>query len=715
MSRSLSRILAVALTLAALSCKKHDPQPSRNTPVILISIDTLRSDHLPAYGYHGVLTPNIDRLRADSILFEHAYAHVPLTLASHATMLTGRLPSENGVRDNIGFRLDPKVGTLPAVLKRNGYATGAAVSAYVLRKETGIARGFDYYDDDVDANDPSVSVGRVQRRGEETTAVAEKWISAQAAKPFFFFLHLYEPHTPYSPPQPFLSRYPNHYDGEIACVDEIVGGFLQFLKKSDLYDRALIILVSDHGEGLDQHGEQEHGIFLYREALQVPLILKLPRSERANTTDSTNAQLLDLFPTIALQTSAGINLSGYSGSSLLGARQEARPIYSESYYARFHFGWSDQHSFIRAGSHYIESPKPELFDLSHDFDESRNILSDARRLYAELRTAIRPFIHEAANPSPVTEEEAAKLAALGYVGSAASKSGPLPDPKDRINTTKDIRRAFVLFDSGKYAETHEVLTALLRENPQMLDMWDMDARALNRLGRDEEAIAAAKNGLRLSPNTTHLAIMIARMSLDLGRLDEATQHAELALQSEPAAAHELLARIALARHDLDRAESEARQAVESKDRVAALLVLGEIALQRKNPAEALTLAQRAESFVAMHRQSPVKGVEFLKGDALARMDRSSEAETAFRAEIEHFPADPAPYKNLILLYVTQGRVDEATRLVFDLVKAAPYPPSYIAISSTLHTVGDDRGARYWAVEGLRRFPRNPALRKLAAG
>ncbi|HKO00063.1 MAG TPA: sulfatase, partial [Thermoanaerobaculia bacterium] len=237
--------------------------------MILISVDTLRSDHLPAYGYTGVATPNIDALRKDGILYKRAYSHTPLTLPSHATILTGTLPADHGLRDNVGFKLAPNVPTLASLLKKNGYATGAAVSAFVLRHETDISRGFDFYDDDVEPIGASTVIGRVQRDGRETARVAKSWIDRQQGT-FFFFLHLYEPHTPYTPPEPFFGRYPNHYDGEIAYADDIVGDFIGYLKQRDLYDKALIIFLSDHGEGLNEHGEEEHGIFLYREALQVP-------------------------------------------------------------------------------------------------------------------------------------------------------------------------------------------------------------------------------------------------------------------------------------------------------------------------------------------------------------------------------------------------------------------------------------------------------------
>ncbi|HEX9160675.1 MAG TPA: sulfatase, partial [Thermoanaerobaculia bacterium] len=286
--------LAVLLILAACSGRITD-HPSHATPVFLISVDTLRSDHLPAYGYTGVQTPNLDALRRDSVLYRRVYSQCPLTLPSHLTMLTGLRPGDHGVRDNIGFKLPDNVPTLASLLKQNGYATGAAVSAFVLRRDSGIGRGFDFYDDEVEPVGPTQVIGRVQRNGEETVRVAKAWIDQQA-KPVFFFLHLYEPHTPYTPPEPYFSRYANHYDGEIAYADAIVGDFIGYLKRKQMYDDALLIFLSDHGEGLNEHGEEEHGIFLYRESLQVPLLMKLPKSRHAGEAADAPIELTDVFP-----------------------------------------------------------------------------------------------------------------------------------------------------------------------------------------------------------------------------------------------------------------------------------------------------------------------------------------------------------------------------------------------------------------------------------
>ena len=245
--------------------------------MVIISIDTLRADHLPIYGAAGPETPAIDALAKDSVVFENAYSHVPLTLPSHVTILTGLLPKDNGVRNNLGYRFDSAAHpSVPTLLKARGYATGAAVSAYVLRGATGLAAAFDDYDDQMDRASEGTAMGEVQRPGARTVAVAVRWVNTRRDQPFFYLLHLFEPHAPYAPPEPFKSRYAAHpYDGEIAAADAVLGQFLEALKSGGVYDRATIILLSDHGEGLGDHGEAQHGIFLYREAIHVPLLLKL--------------------------------------------------------------------------------------------------------------------------------------------------------------------------------------------------------------------------------------------------------------------------------------------------------------------------------------------------------------------------------------------------------------------------------------------------------
>ncbi|MGA8810782.1 MAG: sulfatase-like hydrolase/transferase [Thermoanaerobaculia bacterium] len=719
--RSFSIRTAILLGASLLAACHGSRTPiDGHAPIIIISIDTLRSDHLPAYGYTKVETPAIDRFRADSILFEHAYSHCPLTLVSHASVFTGLLPADHGIRDNLGYDLNPKVKTLAELLKSKGYATGGAVSAIVLRGETGIKRGFDFWQDDIDLDPAFLSIGRAQRPGDATRALAQKWIGEHDhdSNPFFFFFHIYEPHTPYEAPEPFRSRYTNAYDAEVATADDIVGKFLDYLRAEGIYDRATILLMSDHGEGLGQHGEDEHGVLLYRETLQVALMLKLPKGARKGTSVAAPVQLIDVFPTIASAFGPAPNLPGKSLLDFDAKSTDDRPIYSETYYPRLHFGWNDMHSLISGAKHYIHATDPELYDLSTDPAETRNTLLEDRRTYVALRERIKPYIKSAATPSAVDDEQKQQLIALGYVGSTVSTApdAVLPDPKENIGKANAISQAFRLFRDDKFDETLTATTALLRDNPNMLDIWALQSRALSKLGRLDEAIDAAKQGLRIAPSTASLAVTIANLSLEVGRLDDAEAHAKLALKQLPHDGHEVLARVALRRKDFAKARQEANAAFDNDtNRPGKLMLVGQIALEEGKVEEALSDFDQAIALRQSKNQPALAHLNFFRGDALARLGRSEEAEAAFQAEIKNFPADPQPYKNLILLYAVENRTDAATQLIFALEKAAPTPPSYIAISETLKTIGDARGAKFWASRGLSRYPASKPLQALYRG
>jgi len=711
-----------AMVLALLSaCAPHTIEPPSNkTPVILISIDTLRSDHLPAYGYTKVETPNIDALRADSILYQRAYSHVPLTLPSHVTILTGMLPADAGVRDNMGTRLGDNVPTIAELLRKNGYATGAAVSAYVLRRETGVARGFDFYDDKTKGIANERLLGLIQRIGGETFQAAQPWLDAHASQPFFFFLHLYDPHTPYDPPEPFFSAYPNHYDGEIAYSDSVVGELISDLKRNGIYDKALIILLSDHGEGLRDHGEEEHGMFVYREEIQVPLILKLPHEQKKGTTVTTPVQLVDVFPTIVERTATEAPPDPHRiGQSLLTFLNggPSREIYSETYYPRLHFGWSDQHSLIEGDRHLIRAPGAELYDLAADPREKTNILQTDRRAFVKMSAALDPLIRDAKTPTGFDPEDAAKLAALGYVGSTVeTKPGEiLPDPKTKLSVLDDIHLAATLHSEGKEAEALQVTDRLLSNNPRITDIWDLKSKVLWNLGEHDAALAVAKIGLRENPHSIALLFDIADLSLAAGDLDQAARHAEIAMSVEPGHAHETLGKVALERKDYDEAEKQANLALQTvMDPTPEYMILGGVEKERGNLAKALEDYDRAAAAVQQRTPPSMEDLHLFRGDVLARLGRNEEAEREFRAEIRDFPHKARAYSSLILLLSTEGRLEEATKLVFEAFKAAPGPHTYTIIADTLVSIGDERGALFWAQQGLQRYPRDPEIRDLPA-
>ena len=710
--------VVAALLLSAAGCHRRGAIDTK-APIIIISIDTLRSDHLPAYGYGKVETPGIDAFRADAIRFDRAYSQCPLTLVSHASIFTGLLPAEHGVRDNLGYRLDPKAKTLAEMLKAGGYATGGAVSAVVLRGESGIKRGFDFWDDSIDLDPNTLSIGRAQRDGEATRAIAQQWIGEHKSQPCFFFFNIYEPHTPYEPPEPFRSKYGNTYDGEVAAADDVVGKFLGYLRDEGIYDRATILLLSDHGEGLGDHGEDEHGVLLYRETLQVPLLLKLPHSAQKGSSVGDPVELIDVMPTFAQAFGAKQTLAGKSLLDVANGKvKEQRDLYAETYYPRFHFGWSDLHSIISGPNHYIHGPKPELYDVVADTAERKNILQENRRTYVAMRDRIQPFIHAASAPAPVDDEQKQQLIALGYVGSTVNTAADavLPDPKENIGKANAISQAFRLYKDEKYEESLKVTSALLRENPRMLDIWALQARTLSKLNRREEAVDAAKEGLKLDPRSTSLAVTVANLSMDLGRYDDAEQHAKLALKEAPNEAHRLLAQIAIERKDYTKARAEANAALgEKRERPAAMMLLGRAAMSEGKLDEALGIFNQTIAVLASNKMHAPPKLNYFRGDTLARMGRGEEAEAAFLEEIRLFPRDPQAYRNLILLYAAEGKTREATQLIFSLEKESPTPPSYLAIAETLKIIGDIRGSRFWAARGLQRYPSDRQLAALLHG
>src|SRR4051812_30588654 len=478
-------------------------------PVILISIDTLRADHLPIYGYTKVRTPNIDALASQSVVFDRAYSHAPQTLPAHTSILSGALPFEHGVRDNIGFTVKQGQWLLQRALHDRGWPTGGFVSAYVLRAATGINQGFDTYDSELPASSGELSIGQVQRAGEQTLAAADTWLTQrEPGKPFFLFLHIYEPHKPYAPPARFSSYEP--YDGEIAYADEIAGRFLDRLRTLDLFDRSTIILLSDHGEGLGDHGEQEHGLFLYQETTRVPLMIKPAGWRGGSKRVPTPVQHIDVAPTL-LELAGEQKPAALKGRSLVPLIEGTGTlddigIYAEALYSRYHFGWSELYSLTDTRYRLIRAPRDELFDLERDPKESTSLAGERPQVRQAMRSALETLIKNAPidAPAAVSEQDKQRLAALGYVGggnnAALSLPGDsLPDPKDKISILERYRRAADLAGELKFNDAVLLYREVLAEDPAMTDVWLQLAEVEVRRGAMPEAIAAYGEVIKRKP------------------------------------------------------------------------------------------------------------------------------------------------------------------------------------------------------------------------
>jgi len=650
-------------------------------PVILVVIDTLRADRLPIYGYQAGRAPALTAFAREAVVFDRAYAHAPQTLPSHASMFTGRLPFEHKVRDNLGFTLGAGTPTLAEMFRSSGYRTGGFVSAYVLRPETGISQGFDVYDATFPPMAADRSVAQVQRPGPQTLAAAEAWLGSLTSDRLFLFLHLYEPHKPYRPPERFADL--GAYDGEVAFADEIVGTLFANLKKRGWYDTATIAVLADHGEGLGDHIEEEHGLFLYDEVIRVPWIMRLPRAQSAGRRVKDPVQHIDLLPTFAALTglTAPPGLRGRDLSVALFDRGAlpAQGIYAEALYPRYHFGWSELLSLTDDRYRYIKAPREELYDLERDPGERANIAAERVQSATALRSALEALVagRDVEAPSAVSDEDRQRLAALGYVGTQSSSSSggrrgeARADPKDKAPLLRTYRQAVERISEGRLEEGTRLLRNILDEDPAMTDVWSQYAAALGRLGRFHEAFDAYAHVIKLQPDEPNGPLGASSMLLALNRPEEARAHAELALASAPSQAHQAIALIEVARKRDDEAVRQAELAAAADPGLPMpAFIRGTIAYNNQQYDRALGLLLEAQKGYAQ-RSAQARDLHFMIGDALARLERYQEAEPYLKEEVRLYPQHVRARAGLALLYQSMGRGADAERTLVDLVRDVP--------------------------------------------
>ena len=699
-------------------------------PIIIISIDTLRADHLPAYGYKKVRTPAIDTLAADGVLFERAYSHAPQTLPAHAAIFSGRLPFENGVRDNVGFTVKSSERLLPQMLRDRGYTTGGVVSAFVLRKDTGIAQGFDFFDGEMAPATADASLMLVQRDGAASEAVAERWLDSIGSSRAFLFLHLYEPHKPYAPPGRFAEYSP--YDGEIAYSDEVIGRLMRYLKSHQLYDRSTIVLLSDHGEGLGDHGEQEHGLFVYDEAIHVPLIIKQESNAGGGRRVADLVQHIDLVPTLLDLVKAPVpgQLHGRSLKPLLNGtgRLPAPSVYSEALYARYHFGWSELTALTEERYRYIKAPTDELYDLQRDPHERDNIAADRGQARQALRGALDKLTASATlqAPAEVPADARERLQALGYVGAQAELAkgtgDTLPDPKDKHQILETYRAAVDLAGERKWMAAIALLQQILRTEPAMADVWSQLAAFAGRIDRLDLALDAYKHYIELTPSDPRGYLGAASVLFKQHKLEDAREHAALGADVTPetdrrtqAAAHELLAKIALARHDADAARAEATRAHQADPKLPLpAFVDARLLYDQGKFADALPFFEQALKEQRAAAGPPMSELHYYAGDTYGRLERYKEAEAEFAAELAAFPQNIRARAGLAMLYQATDRAAAASEAIADMLRTTPTPESY-ALASRLWTMfGDRRQADAVRADARRAFG-GAARRSGAAG
>ncbi len=525
--------LALALWLAAAGCA-----PRRPDNILLITLDTTRADRLGCYGYAGALTPALDRLAAAGVRFDHALSVAPLTLPAHATLLTGLLPPEHGLRVNGENSLPPGIPTLAETLRARGYRTGAFIASFVLNHRFGLARGFDEYDDRIRPDNLAESWVYLQRDGAEVTDPERGWLEQNAAGPFFCWIHLYDPHAPYQPhPELFGARFAaNPYDGDIAYMDRQIGRVLEWLRRRNLENQTLVVAVGDHGEDLFEHGERYHGLTLYDSTLRVPLIVRRPGVVAAGRVVREPVSIADLAP--ALRSWVGIPARDAAGLADVwrGAVPPGRLLYAETDQPWVQYGWAPLRAAMRDSWKYIRAPRAELYDRMADPRETNDLAAadPARRQalaadLAALEASLRPATAPAARLSPAEERA---LASLGYTGGATTSAAPasvtgLPDVKDMLELVNRLDEAAELRLAGRAAEAVTITRELVTRDPGNVAFRLGLGVALAAARRDAEALtilgAIRAAGLGSAPAAVYLdaCAQIGQLHYRAGRWDEA--------------------------------------------------------------------------------------------------------------------------------------------------------------------------------------------------
>lgn len=515
-----------------------------------MTIDTLRADHVHCFGDQQIQTPALDGLCKDGIRFSRAFTPAPITNTSHATILTGLLPSTHGVTD-FGVPLAATHPTWAELLKGRGYQTAAFIGAVILDSNgmaPGLDRGFDFYDNFPEHPQGKSRWGRVERRGMDVVQHAENWLNAHPAGPHFVWVHLFDPHDPYEPPPPYSEIYKDRlYDGEIAYADSALGDFIPYLEKQGWYDGALVVVVGDHGEGLGEHGENTHGIFLYDSTTHVPLIVKLPGRQAAGSEVAAQVRTTDILPTVldVLGIGPPPRMDGWSLKAYFsGAETADRTAFGETDYP-LHFGWAPLRSVRETGFKFIEAPRPEFYDLHSDAEELHNRYEAGNATIEKLR---------------------GMLTQLGEP-SAQTSQPPLPDPKDKIQEQNLLHSAVMALDDERETDARVALEEVLRMDAKSptallqlgqielaaknyaqaadylrreLEVRPEDAsaafdygRALQQMGHMEEAGEALEKSLKLNPDQVQARLLLAKIYLALNKADAAQDQLEAVLLTEP--------------------------------------------------------------------------------------------------------------------------------------------------------------------------------------
>lgn len=691
--------------------------------VLLVTIDTLRADHLGCYGNADAHTPVLDALASRGMRFETAIAHAPITGPSHASILTGLTPLRHGVRNNSDYVLPKTVPTLPETLAHAGYRTAAFVSGFPLEKRFGYNRGFEVYDDVLPHGNDARRAPYVERPADQTTSLAVRWLDERAASraPWFLWVHYFDPHSPYEPPAEYATRFAAHpYDGEIAFVDAQLGALLHRLESLGLTGRTLVVVTADHGESLGEHGEATHGIFVYDATLKVPWIIAGP-GVPAGRTSQVVARSIDIAPTLLDYTRQPIArvIEGRSvRPAIEGRPMSDEPAYAESLFASLHLRWAPLYAWRTSKWKLIDAPRPELFDVQDDPREVRDRATDERARVEGLRRPLRAALKtQTPDASATVDAEAAeRLRALGYLGGGTPWSPEMAssrrDPKDALPLIQHLERGMEMARIDPATAVRE-LTAVLREAPEAVLPRRYRAVALGAQGRYEEAIADMRTLEKAGALTSEDLVVLGDSLRLAGRTEEALAALDRASALQPQLVPPWLTRAdALIK---DGRTAEAEQAYQkvlaiSPEHSEALRGLGDLALIRGDLQAAAGFYGRVLAAVPHDAGALVK-----LGVVRMRTGQREDAVALFRKAIDAEPANGEALLYMAGALAASGRAADAIPFFERALATGMRTPMVLTgLGMTRLELGDEAGALVALRESLAKDPQQPQVADLVA-
>jgi arylsulfatase A-like enzyme/Tfp pilus assembly protein PilF len=666
---------------------KNKVKRESNLNVLIITLDTLRADRVGCYGYSKAKTPDLDELAKIGVKFENTACQVPLTLPSHVSLFTGLYPNYHQVRDNGSYYLDKRFKTLAEIFKEREYNTAAFIGAFPVDSRFGLDQGFDVYDDKFKEEEKFKTFSS-ERKAEEVFLSFKEWFVKNFNHKFFIWIHYYDPHLPYEPPSPYKEQFSDPYDGEVAYTDVYVGEIIDLLKEKDVFEKTLVVVASDHGEGLGEHREIDHGIFLYDTTIKVPLIFCAPQNLPSNEIVSSQVRLIDIFPTVLdlLKIPVSKEVQGESLIPYVEGREKKDLVsYIETVHPKEMFSWSDLKGIVDGRMKFIDAPKPELYDLKKDPEEQNNLYQKenqiASRMKKVLDELIDRFSSKISSRRELSSEETEKLRALGYIGDSfkqEEKPSNLADPKDKIEIWYTLQVA----------------------------------RGFQRRGEHEKAEELYQKGIIMEPNCSLNYLFLGGLYMKTNRLQEAyeicKQGAKVIPENIPL--HDNLAKVLIQLNKYQEAIKECEAILALNNRYFNALTLAGFIYNRLGENEkAIDYLQKAASIEPENK--------FLLLDYANILATSGRLEEAVKVYVSLKTDYPDDYRIFQFLGITYGNTGDLEKSIENLKRAIelhPTPLAYFNLAVALEKVGRIKEAAHHLKQYLQTTPEGETARKISA-